>query len=116
MEDMPEEEGVAFGPFGKWLLESILSDRESRAAIADRFETGSGRSRHCRRRGNCPVGFVDSEVANRAPRWGRRWPVFKRCDGECTPPGTMRYALLPAAPKHQAMANKKGGRCNPPNN
>jgi hypothetical protein len=61
MEEMPEEEEAAFGPFGKWLLENILSDRESRAAMADRFETGSGRSRYCRRRGDCPVGFVDSE-------------------------------------------------------
>jgi hypothetical protein len=29
METTLEEEGTVFGPLGKWLLESILSDRES---------------------------------------------------------------------------------------
>jgi len=59
MEEMPEEEEAVFGPLGRWLLESILSDKESRAAMADRFERGYGRSLYCRSRGDCPLGFVD---------------------------------------------------------
>ena len=59
MDSMPKEEETAFGPFGKWLLESILSDKEARVAMADRFEKGFGRARYCQRRGNCPVGFAD---------------------------------------------------------
>jgi hypothetical protein len=39
-----EAQDVVFGPIAQWLLDSILSDKESRQAMADRFEQGYGRA------------------------------------------------------------------------
>ncbi len=49
-----------FGPVGDWLLENILSDRESREAMAERFERGCGRAEYCVSQdpGNCPVTLL----------------------------------------------------------
>ena len=42
-----EAQDVVFGPIAEWLLGSILSDKESRQAMADRFRLGYGRAEFC---------------------------------------------------------------------
>jgi hypothetical protein len=42
-----EAQDAVFGPIADWLLESILSDTESRQAMADRFEQRRGRATFC---------------------------------------------------------------------
>ncbi|KXX76433.1 hypothetical protein MMYC01_200189 [Madurella mycetomatis] len=54
----PEAEEAVFEPFGAWLLENILSDKQARQAMADRFRSGCGRARRCRNLGSCPVSLV----------------------------------------------------------
>lgn len=58
-----ESEDAAFGSVGAWLLDSILSDQESRSMMADRFDKGYGRSEYCAARkrayGVCPVELVE---------------------------------------------------------
>lgn len=51
-----EAQEAIFGPVGDWLLENILSDREPRKAMAERFERGCGRAEFCLSQGpgNCP--------------------------------------------------------------
>ncbi|KAK3899176.1 hypothetical protein C8A05DRAFT_46695 [Staphylotrichum tortipilum] len=51
--DMQE---ALFGPAAEWLLDNILTDRESIAAMSKRFEQRCGRARRCLARGDhCPV-------------------------------------------------------------
>ncbi|KAL2016032.1 hypothetical protein VTK56DRAFT_4342 [Thermocarpiscus australiensis] len=56
-----EAQDAVFGPIANWLLESILSDTESRQAMADRFEQRRGRATFCIQREeweeehHCPV-------------------------------------------------------------
>lgn len=54
----PEAEEAIFEPFGAWLLESILSDKQAREAMADRFRSGYGRARRCQSLSSCPVSLV----------------------------------------------------------
>ncbi|KAK4149157.1 hypothetical protein C8A00DRAFT_47172 [Chaetomidium leptoderma] len=56
-----EAQDAVFGPIADWLLESILSDQESRQAMAKRFEQRRGRAGFCisqEEEGHCPVGFA----------------------------------------------------------
>ena len=60
-----EAQDAVFGPIADWLLESILSDKESRQAMADRFEQRRGRATYClhweewEEEGlQCPVGLL----------------------------------------------------------
>ena len=64
-----EAQDAVFGPIAEWLLDSILSDKEARRAMADRFERGYGRARFCLSRkeddgdseqswGPCPVSHL----------------------------------------------------------
>lgn len=55
-----DEQEAIFGPVGDWLLENILSDREPREAMAERFERGCGRAGYCLSQGpgNCPVTLL----------------------------------------------------------
>ncbi|KAK4240374.1 hypothetical protein C8A03DRAFT_31510 [Achaetomium macrosporum] len=51
---------AVFGPAADWLLASFLSDRESRQAMAKRFDERFGRAGYCLSlEGSCPVGLVD---------------------------------------------------------
>ncbi|RKU44301.1 hypothetical protein DL546_004451 [Coniochaeta pulveracea] len=50
-----EEDEAVFGPFAAWLLQRILADRAGRTAMAQRFESGTGRAELCQLRENCPV-------------------------------------------------------------
>jgi hypothetical protein len=65
-----EAQDAVFGPAADWLFESILSDRESRQAMARRFDKGFGRARYCAHRGkesgHCPVGLVDNGGGGRS--------------------------------------------------
>ncbi|KAK4233428.1 hypothetical protein C8A03DRAFT_38868 [Achaetomium macrosporum] len=58
-----EAHDAVFGPIADWLLDSILSDKESRQAMADRFEQGCyyGRAGFCfsqAEEGHCPVDLL----------------------------------------------------------
>jgi hypothetical protein len=59
-----EAQDAVFGPIAEWILESILSDKESRQAMADRFEQRRGRATFCLDREeweeehHCPVGLL----------------------------------------------------------
>jgi hypothetical protein len=58
-----EAQDAVFGPIAEWLLESILSDREAREAMAKRFDLGYGRAGFCLEHTDpddpCPVGLAD---------------------------------------------------------
>ena len=60
----PEAQDAVFSPIADWLLESILSDKEARQAMADRFEQRYGRATFCIQReeweegDQCPVGLL----------------------------------------------------------
>jgi hypothetical protein len=60
-----EAQDAVFGPIAEWLLESILSDKESRQAMADRSEQRRGRATFCLGREEwnedepqCPLGVL----------------------------------------------------------
>ncbi len=53
-----EAQEAVFGPVADWLLENILSDRESRDDMADRFGRGYGRAGFCQGSDNCPVTLL----------------------------------------------------------
>jgi len=55
LEASPDAQETLFGPVAEWLLDNILSDRESRAAMSKRFEQRCGRALLCLSRANCPV-------------------------------------------------------------
>ena len=42
-----EAQDAVFDPIAKWLLQSILSDKEARKAMTDRFEQRRGRAEYC---------------------------------------------------------------------
>ncbi len=42
-----EAQDAVFGPVAQWLLQSILSDKEARRAMADRFEQRRSRAGYC---------------------------------------------------------------------
>ena len=52
---MPGTEEDIFGPFGAWLLDEIMADREGREAMAKRFRGGYGRATRCLADPDCPV-------------------------------------------------------------
>jgi len=45
-----EAQDAVFGPVADWLLDAILSDRDARREMEDRFEKGYGRAGYCRLR------------------------------------------------------------------
>ncbi|KAK3308170.1 uncharacterized protein B0T15DRAFT_490765 [Chaetomium strumarium] len=51
-----EAQDDVFGPIAEWLLDSILADKESRQAMADRFEQGYGRAEYCLTHPRLPDG------------------------------------------------------------
>jgi hypothetical protein len=62
LEATVEAQDAVFGPVADWLLESILSDRDARQAMAKRFDQGYGRARFCQSRdadSPCPVDLAD---------------------------------------------------------
>jgi hypothetical protein len=57
-----EAQDAVFGPVADWLLESIMSDRDARQAMAKRFDQGYGRASFCQSReadSPCPVDLAD---------------------------------------------------------
>ncbi|KAL2168325.1 hypothetical protein VTG60DRAFT_7369 [Thermothelomyces hinnuleus] len=65
-----EAHEALFSPLVEWLLEDILADRESREAMAARFERGFGRAGYCQSRaqdpssGHCPLTLLDGSGSN----------------------------------------------------
>ncbi|KAL2173894.1 uncharacterized protein P884DRAFT_210409 [Thermothelomyces heterothallicus CBS 202.75] len=59
MNPAPAAEEDVFGTLGSWLLETILSDRRGREAMAKRFDEGYGRALYCKNRVSCPVTAVE---------------------------------------------------------
>ncbi len=55
LEASPDAQHALFGPTAEWLLDNILSDKESRAAMSKRFEQRRGRASYCLSRDNCPM-------------------------------------------------------------
>ncbi|KAK4033979.1 hypothetical protein C8A01DRAFT_39538 [Parachaetomium inaequale] len=58
-----EAQETIFAPLAEWLLQDVLSDREAREAMAERFDKGFGRAGFCRSQEQdgegCPVTSID---------------------------------------------------------
>ena len=78
-----EAQDAVFGPIAEWLLESILSDQESRQAMTERFEQRCGRAGFCisheedAERENCPVGFTDDAAGSHSDAHLVVWELMK---------------------------------------
>jgi hypothetical protein len=78
-----EAQDAVFGPIAEWLLESILSDQESRQAMAKRFEKRCGRAGFCisqeedEEGENCPVGFTDDTTGSHSDAHLVVWELMK---------------------------------------
>lgn len=82
-----EAQDAVFGPIAEWLLESILSDSESRQAMADRFAQGRGRAGFClylakreeeeEEEDGCPVGLLPDHLGSHSDAHLVVWELMK---------------------------------------
>ena len=78
-----EAQDVVFGPIAEWLLGSILSDKESRQAMADRFRQGYGRAEFCLSRDKyeqqepCPLSLLPDGCSSHSDAHLVVWELMK---------------------------------------
>lgn len=82
-----EAQDAVFGPIAEWLLESILSDSESRQAMADCFAQGRGRAGFCLYRAEraeegeeevrCPLGLLPDHLGSHSDAHLVVWELMK---------------------------------------
>ena len=81
LETTLEAQDGVFGPVAEWLLDSILSDQESRRAVAERFKENYGRAKCCRgwadAEGRCPVDVVSGGSGSHSDAHLVVWEVMK---------------------------------------
>ncbi len=111
-----EAQDAVFGPIAEWLLDSILSDKESRQAMADRFERGYGRAEFCLSRdeddGPCPARLLPDGRGSHSDAHLVVWELMKMfwLAEEVRPHGLQGSKLDRRAPRSPSTHN--GGLAN----